>query len=137
MDKSTAILCRSDFIWNVERCAAAQSIFAQPQTMDEFASPSDQIEQRRMVQQVTLQKLLLIAVALALGAAAASLLSGPKSPVSISTMAYLTSADSSPIKSPRRTETTNRRDQFIERSSIPDFAASGALHNNWDVDYEY
>jgi len=137
MDKSTETLCRSDFIWNVERCAPAQSIFAQSQTMASFASPSDRIEQRRMAQQITLPKLLLIAVAIGLGAAAASLLSDHKSPVSKSSMSHLTSADSSPTKSPHRTKTKNARDPFVERSSTPHFAASGVPHNKWDVDYEY
>lgn len=137
MDHSTTILRRSDFIWNVEQCAPAQSIFARSQPMTQIRSPYDRNEEWQMAQPVTLPKLLMVALVIGLGAVAASLVSESNFLLRQSSISYVMSGDATRLEAPPRTATTTTHHQFVERTPIPYIGAGGNLISNRDPEYEY
>lgn len=86
---------------------------------------------------VTPQKLLLISMVIVLGAAAASLLPASKVLTRKSTMSYVPSTDAMQTKSLPRMEVQHSRREFVERMPFPYAGASGALHGNRDLEFDY
>ncbi len=92
------------------------------------------------MQTITPQKLILIAVVLGLGAVLASIVSDSYFSAGRSSMFDARNSDTTGSmrkKWPLRTPIKNSRHEFLERTSFRYVAASGAVRDNRDLEFDY